>query len=134
MNIEPAKDRFRWVIAATYYDGAISGIAKAAQRSTCVYFQMVAWDDNNSDRVFACATVDCALIQRFRRNLETIGPGQEPFWLPGKEHATPQTKAGWLEIRSVALDSTRWELVSGQGLLGSVQSSTNIDPKVTGVS
>lgn len=58
------------IIALDFYDGATEGFALSLGVYGPCYFKMLAWDDNQEQRLFALAKIDGALIEELITLLE----------------------------------------------------------------
>jgi len=106
----------RWLVASEYFDGAMAGIGERAVDGATVWFRVVAWDDEQWQRVFAVSTIEPSLSEQLVRNLEKAEPRKVPFWLPSVQSVTPETVANWGEIVETAVRSETWRLVEAHDL------------------
>jgi hypothetical protein len=106
----------RWIIASEYYDGATAGIGERAADGAAVWFRVVAWDEEQWQRVFAVTALEPSRAEQLVRELEKAEPRKVPFWLPGPMSVTPETKKDWGEIADAAIRSDSWRLVEAHDL------------------
>jgi len=110
----------RWVIAKEYYDGPMSGVAWRVRDDALIFFQVVAWDAEQWERVFAIAPTSTSAVEQLRTALNTVELQREPFWFPGPQAHTPEVSAAWEGIVREAVDAQDWQVVESHDLLGVV--------------
>lgn len=108
----------RWVIAMKYYDGAVSGVGLRNGDDSLIFFQAVAWDSEQWDRIFVICPIAERLVSTLRDELEKAEPARVNFWLPGPASNTPGVLKAWSDIVSAAIASgDKWCIVETHDLL-----------------
>lgn len=116
---KPISPYLHWIIADDYYDGAVSGIGRRRSDNEFIWFRVVAWDDEQWQRVFAVTTIDPAIAGKLIDSLEKVEARRRPFWLPGPASDTPENNMLWGQVLHDALQGEKWWLVETHDLIDS---------------
>jgi hypothetical protein len=73
---------FRKVIVLGYYDGETSGLVKCANCPTSYRFELVAWDNQQENRIFSLAVIDPLVFESITQELARGGEPRWPVWVP----------------------------------------------------
>ena len=117
LPIREANPYFHWVLAKTYYDGAMTGIGLHAPQGVVKFFCVVGWDEQHWQRIFTVTKLRTAIGDRLIHELQKLEPRQLPFWCPGPQSSTPDVESAWNAIHRAAMQTTAWQLVEGHDLL-----------------
>lgn len=120
------------VIVFEYYDGPMIGIGSLKDGSY-VYFQVVAWDDEQWVRLYATMIVPIALADIVKNAFSIIESPREPVWCPshdGNHKAQSEIEKAISEIYSFVQTGIDWRLVESHNLTDSSVLTTLNDSDV----
>lgn len=114
MNLE--QQQFSLIVVKDYFDGPMSGFAVADVPANVTFFQVVGWDAEHWQRIYAVTLVDQSLGKELVNALAELEEPRKPIWVLGPASVTPGTAASWEKLRQAAKRSSSWSLVHSHDL------------------
>lgn len=109
----------RSLVALEYYDGPMSGVGFLPDGSA-IYFQAVAWDEEQWHRVYAAASVPVSIAAAVRDAFSKIEELREPIWCPGRGSdvsAQVLVDKSIADVMSAANSAQRWWVIGSHNLV-----------------
>jgi hypothetical protein len=110
----------RAIIVLEYYDGPMTGVGFLADGSG-IYFRLVAWDEEQWQRIFAVASVPEKYIQNIWDAFSTVEIPRKPIWCPasdGDNSIRQIIEQAILAVEAVAAQAKSLLLVESRSLVG----------------
>jgi len=79
------KSPFNQILCLGFYDGPTSGFARCAKASLAYYFETVAWDAEQENRVYSLAEMHNDVFDSATEALSHIEQPRWPVWLPNMQ-------------------------------------------------
>jgi hypothetical protein len=94
------------ILALSYYDGVIEGFIDGLWDSNIYFFKVVAWDQNQDQRLYLLGIVERDIFFELLEILTTSqASSQGPIWLPSWELLTTEMTARVNEITAIGNSS-----------------------------
>jgi len=82
---ESIANPFDQVLCLDFYDGPISGLARCKESDLAYAFEMIAWDDEQDNRIYSLAEVDAQVFDAVAEIFYGKTKPTSSFWCPRYE-------------------------------------------------
>ena len=82
-RVVSSREPFEKLLAVEYYDGPSAGIAFDAVGAS-VYFKLVAWDEDQWERIFAVTEIESERALQVWTCFENVETPRVPIWVPNR--------------------------------------------------
>ena len=102
LHLHPASQSpFHRVLVVDYYDGPIAGLAECGVCLSEFKYQMLAWDDQQSLRIYSFAPLPRRIFAAAVSILEESGPPRWPVWVPPAGRSNTKRKEVYGKLRGI---------------------------------